>query len=179
MKNVFFPINLFVTCFIFMKLLFVINNALRDVVCDKFVYLYTVNIFWKKYFEIKIPSWERKTLFYINNLFIYFLYVRDKMYIHAVFTWLTTPISSVHECTLFVISYAYSGKPVVINDAMANWTAPEVFSFSFFKSLYHGEMANCQFFPYKTEFQSLQDVFDMSADRAMMEKGTKPWYVGW
>ncbi|KAL6260275.1 hypothetical protein P5V15_007807 [Pogonomyrmex californicus] len=81
--------------------------------------------------------------------------------------------------TSFEQRYAYSGKPVVISDAMVNWTAPKVFSFSFFKTLYHGEEANCQFFPYKTEFRSLQDVFDMSASRATMEKGTKPWYVGW
>ncbi|CAK9814733.1 hypothetical protein ANTPLA_LOCUS8320 [Anthophora plagiata] len=47
------------------------------------------------------------------------------------------------------------------------------------KSLYDGEDANCQFFPYKTEFKSLQDVFDMNADRSSLEKGTKPWYVGW
>ncbi|XP_024889016.1 uncharacterized protein LOC112465619 [Temnothorax curvispinosus] len=81
--------------------------------------------------------------------------------------------------TIFEQRYAYSGKPVVISDAMANWTAPKVFSFSFFKTLYDGAEASCQFFPYKTEFRSLQDVFDMSADRAMMEKGTTPWYVGW
>lgn len=79
----------------------------------------------------------------------------------------------------FANSYAYSGKPVVITDAMMNWTAPKVFSFSFLKTLYHGEDANCQFFPYKTEFHSLQDVFDMSDSRATMAKGTKPWYVGW
>ncbi|XP_012538594.1 uncharacterized protein LOC105837941 [Monomorium pharaonis] len=82
--------------------------------------------------------------------------------------------------TIFEQRYAYSGKPVVISDAMANWTASEVFSFAFFKTLYDGgEQANCQFFPYKTEFRSLQDVFNMSANRAMMEKGTTPWYVGW
>ncbi|XP_053999008.1 uncharacterized protein LOC128887299 isoform X1 [Hylaeus anthracinus] len=75
--------------------------------------------------------------------------------------------------------YAYSGRPVVITDAMTNWTAPKVFSFSFFKSLYDGEDANCQFFPYKTEFKSLQDVFDMDANRSLLENGTKPWYVGW
>lgn len=62
---------------------------------------------------------------------------------------------------------------------MTNWTATTVFSFTFFKSLYDGEDANCQFFPYKTEFKSLQDVFDMSASRSLLEKGTKPWYVGW
>lgn len=67
----------------------------------------------------------------------------------------------------------------MITDAMINWTATETFSFSFFKSLYDGEDANCQFFPYKTEFKSLQDVFDMSASRSLLEEGTKPWYVGW
>ncbi|XP_076243155.1 uncharacterized protein LOC143184654 [Calliopsis andreniformis] len=75
--------------------------------------------------------------------------------------------------------YAYSGRPVVVTDAMSNWTAPEVFSFLFFKSLYDGEDANCQFFPYKTGFQSLQDVFDMSTSRSLLEEGTEPWYVGW
>ncbi|CAK9799342.1 hypothetical protein ANTQUA_LOCUS1995 [Anthophora quadrimaculata] len=75
--------------------------------------------------------------------------------------------------------YAYSGRPVVITDATINWTATKVFSFPFFKSLYDGEDANCQFFPYKTEFKSLQDVFDMNVDRSSLEKGTKPWYVGW
>ncbi|XP_060815186.1 uncharacterized protein LOC132906740 [Bombus pascuorum] len=80
---------------------------------------------------------------------------------------------------IFEERYAYSGRPVVITDAMTNWTAMETFSFSFFKSLYDGEDANCQFFPYKTEFKSLQDVFDMSASRSLLEKGTKPWYVGW
>lgn len=67
----------------------------------------------------------------------------------------------------------------MVTDAMTNWTAPEVLSFSFFKSLYDGEDGNCQFFPYNTEFQSLRDVFDMSTSRSMLEKGTEPWYVGW
>jgi len=79
-------------------------------------------------------------------------------------------------------SYAYSGKPAVVTDAMANWTAPEVFSFAFLRTLYRGERASsgrCQFFPYKTEFQSLRDVFEMSDERASLDKGTEPWYVGW
>ncbi|XP_033342463.2 uncharacterized protein LOC117229780 [Megalopta genalis] len=75
--------------------------------------------------------------------------------------------------------YAYSGRPVVVTDATTNWTAPGIFSFAFFKSLYDGENANCQFFPYKTGFKGLQDVFNMSASRSLLEKGTEPWYVGW
>ncbi|CAL7940418.1 unnamed protein product [Xylocopa violacea] len=87
-------------------------------------------------------------------------------------------ISNVDPAT-FEQRYAYSGRPVVVTDAMANWTATTKFSFAFFKSLYDGEDANCQFFPYKTEFKSLQDVFEMSESRASLEEGTKPWYVGW
>ncbi|XP_015186824.1 PREDICTED: uncharacterized protein LOC107071907 [Polistes dominula] len=79
---------------------------------------------------------------------------------------------------VFEERYAYSGRPVVIMDAMINWTAPKIFSYSFFKSLYEGEQAGCQFFPYKTEFRSLQDVFNMSTSRSLLQAGTKPWYVG-
>lgn len=75
--------------------------------------------------------------------------------------------------------YAYSGRPVVVVDATINWTATEVFSFPFFKSLYDGVDADCQFFPYRTEFKSLQDVLDMGTDRSLLERGTEPWYVGW
>lgn len=75
--------------------------------------------------------------------------------------------------------YAYSGRPVVVVDAAINWTATEVFSFPFFKSLYEGVDGNCQFFPYRTEFKSLREVFEMSAGRSLLEKGTEPWYVGW
>lgn len=70
----------------------------------------------------------------------------------------------------------------MVTDAMANWTALEVFSFAFLKTLYHGEKADssrCQFFPYQTEFRDLRDVFEMSNDRASLGKHTKPWYVGW
>ncbi|KAK2588496.1 hypothetical protein KPH14_001077 [Odynerus spinipes] len=81
--------------------------------------------------------------------------------------------------TYFEERYAYSGRPVVVTDAMVNWTAPKMFTYSFFKSLYDGEQANCQFFPYKTEFRNLQDVFNMSDSRSLLESGTKPWYVGW
>ncbi|XP_046620673.1 uncharacterized protein LOC124305371 [Neodiprion virginianus] len=80
---------------------------------------------------------------------------------------------------LFELRYAYSGQPVVVTDATTNWTAPKVFSFAFFKSLYEGQEADCQFFPYKTEFKSLREVFNMSTSRALQLAGTKPWYIGW
>ncbi|KAJ8303305.1 hypothetical protein KUTeg_019701 [Tegillarca granosa] len=82
--------------------------------------------------------------------------------------------------------YAYSAVPVIITDASKNWTAPNVFSFEFFKSLYskgspalENTLSECQFFPYKTNFNNLGEVFQMSDDRAKMKDGSEPWYIGW
>ena len=37
--------------------------------------------------------------------------------------------------------------------------------------------SDCQFFPYKTNFNSLGEVLQMSKER---EEGKgKPWYIGW
>ncbi|XP_072024428.1 bifunctional arginine demethylase and lysyl-hydroxylase PSR-like [Amphiura filiformis] len=86
----------------------------------------------------------------------------------------------------FVKYYAYSGHPVVITDATVNWTANSHFTFNFFKSIYDkespvldGEDENCQFFPYKTKFENLGEVFQMSASRSMLTDGSDPWYIGW
>ena len=74
----------------------------------------------------------------------------------------------------------------MITGATKNWTAPDVFSYDFFKRLYskdspalYGSGEKCQFFPYKTNFYSLHDVFQMSDDRAQLKDGTEPWYIGW
>ena len=61
----------------------------------------------------------------------------------------------------------------------------DVFNFNYFKKLYNKyedaydvqEQGSCQFFAYKTDFGSLEDVFLMSKRRAAL-KG-KPWYIGW
>ncbi|KAJ9579290.1 hypothetical protein L9F63_024603, partial [Diploptera punctata] len=80
--------------------------------------------------------------------------------------------------------YAYTGRPVVITDAMENWTAQHVFSFQFFKGIYEESFEyssvqlGCQFFPYETEFTQLREVFNMSDERASMRDGTQPWYIG-
>lgn len=86
----------------------------------------------------------------------------------------------------FVRKYAYTAVPVLIKDATQNWTAMRNFSFDFFKNLYTTTKdaltvieEECQFFPYKTEFETLADVFNMSAERANFTPGEKPWYVGW
>ncbi|XP_069166246.1 uncharacterized protein [Procambarus clarkii] len=80
--------------------------------------------------------------------------------------------------------YAYSGRPVVVTDGQKNWTAPETFSFDFFKSIYADDSPvlenferDCQFFPYQTEFRNLRHVFNMSSERVQMRGD--PWYIGW
>ncbi|XP_066997152.2 uncharacterized protein [Anabrus simplex] len=81
--------------------------------------------------------------------------------------------------------YAYTGTPVVVTDAMVNWTAQHVFTFDFFKEVYEQSveygsvMLGCQFFPYETEFMDLREALNMSEDRAHLRDGTKPWYIGW
>ncbi|XP_062620012.1 uncharacterized protein LOC134281590 [Saccostrea cucullata] len=86
----------------------------------------------------------------------------------------------------FVKKYAYTAVPVLIKDATHNWTAMTNFSFDFFKNVYtktKGALTTideeCQFFPYKTEFETLGEVFNMSAERANFTAGEKPWYIGW
>jgi hypothetical protein len=86
----------------------------------------------------------------------------------------------------FLEKYAYSGRPVVITDGAKGWPAADVFSFEFFKELYGPDSPNldpygdrdCQFFPYQTNFESLNEVFDMSEERQNGVVG-KPWYIGW
>lgn len=97
--------------------------------------------------------------------------------------------------------YAHTGKPVIVEDGTRNWTAPQVFNFDYFKKLYvktdlDNSQNDCQFFPYKTEFKSLREVFNMSEERSRwvesmqkseglsflfyrLQPGTEPWYVGW
>lgn len=76
-------------------------------------------------------------------------------------------------------SYAYTGRPVVVKDALVNWTAKDTFTYDFFGRLYdtYGSAERsdrCQFFPYKTEFHSLRQALSMSKERM-----DKPWYFGW
>ena len=84
----------------------------------------------------------------------------------------------------FVTKYAYSGRPVVVIDAAKNWSATERFNFTFFKELfeknkdaYRVNEDECQFFPYRTEFTSLEQAMNMSKDRSEWKE--KPWYFGW
>ncbi|XP_071106691.1 uncharacterized protein [Haliotis cracherodii] len=86
----------------------------------------------------------------------------------------------------FVEKYAYSKVPVLIKEGTTNWTAMETFSYQFFKQLYTGTKGalvsveeECQFFPYKTEFATLEEALNMTDERAALQPGEDPWYFGW
>lgn len=81
----------------------------------------------------------------------------------------------------------YSDKPIVVRGATKRWKAMTAFSFAFFRDLYRnvsGALKNnrdyCQFFKYKTDFQDLENFFDMPETRAeMTDAAARTWYVGW
>ncbi|XP_026479362.1 uncharacterized protein LOC113385738 [Ctenocephalides felis] len=84
----------------------------------------------------------------------------------------------------FEDKFAYSGAPVIVQDATDSWLATSKFSYEFFKNLYSSTSntrtsRDCQFFPYETEFENLYQVFNMSTERSLLKPGTKPWYIGW
>lgn len=87
--------------------------------------------------------------------------------------------------TEFEQSYAYNGRPVIVTDATKNWSATSVFDFRYIQQLYRSADAvsddgmHCQFFPYKTEFRSLQEALSIPDGRVNYEHGTRPWYFGW
>jgi hypothetical protein len=86
----------------------------------------------------------------------------------------------------FSSKYAYTAVPVLIKDATKTWTAMDTFSYDFFKKLYLNisdafevTEEECQFFPYNTDFESLEDAFNMTDDRAHFKEGEDTWYFGW
>ena len=84
----------------------------------------------------------------------------------------------------FAANYAYTGRPVVVVDGAKNWSAIDRFNFTFFKELfdknkdaYRVNEEECQFFPYRTDFFSLEQAMNMSKERS--EWKAEPWYFGW
>jgi len=81
--------------------------------------------------------------------------------------------------------YAYSGRPVIVTDAMTNWSALQTFNFEFFHGIYSRDSPalisgeDCQFFPYESGFHNLSEVFHMTSERANLDNGSEPWYIGW
>lgn len=85
----------------------------------------------------------------------------------------------------FYNKYAKTSKPLIVKGGAEAWPATKLFTFDFFKHIHQktdmnkGNKRNCQFFPYKTEFKHLDEVFNMSKERAELAAGEKNWYVGW
>lgn len=83
----------------------------------------------------------------------------------------------------FVKHHAYNGRPVLFKGGVKHWSALETFSYDYFKEVYDEEALlefdnkECQFFGYKTNFRTLEDVFRMSKKRQMFKKDQ--WYIGW
>lgn len=73
---------------------------------------------------------------------------------------------------------AYSAQPLLVKNAVQNWTALNQFNLNFFRELFLQKEENvqtdCQFFPFRTKFLRLEDILsskDIEYD--------KSWYIGW
>lgn len=82
--------------------------------------------------------------------------------------------------------FAYSSKPIVIQQAFLHWPALNIFSLKYFKSLYNQTEdgyksvdEECQFLHFKSDFISIVDVFSMSEERSINPNSDVSWYVGW
>ncbi|CAG0898022.1 unnamed protein product, partial [Cyprideis torosa] len=76
--------------------------------------------------------------------------------------------------------------PVVVTDAMQNWTAKNAFSYEYFKELFHQPGVIDEFFKYRSSFLSpIKDIrnievaFNLDPDRVALKPGYEPWYFGW
>lgn len=84
----------------------------------------------------------------------------------------------------FMRNYAYTSRPILVEGAVLNWSAVEVFSYDFFKELYMSrpesleeDNSRGQFFAYSSNIGSLQDLFSLPSEVASMQ--SEKWYIGW
>lgn len=82
--------------------------------------------------------------------------------------------------------YAYSSAPIILKNAVSHWPATSQLNYTFLKDLYlrtpgalESVQEDCQFLHFKSNFMNLNQVFEMSDDRAHMKPGEQPWYIGW
>lgn len=83
--------------------------------------------------------------------------------------------------------YAYTGQPMVVKGSTTHWSALKRFNFEFFKKIYteipdayQSVEEECQFFPFKTKFLRLDQVFSMTqSEMNMTDPNGTPWYIGW
>ena len=84
----------------------------------------------------------------------------------------------------FIRNHAYTARPILVVGAVSNWSALEVFSYDYFKSLYlkspqslDEDNDSGQFFAYSSNIHDLKDLFSLPSEVATME--TEKWYIGW
>lgn len=84
----------------------------------------------------------------------------------------------------FMRNYAYTSRPILVVGAVLNWSAVDVFSYEYFKSLYmdspeslEEDNSRGQFFAYSSNIHDLKDLFSLPSEVASME--TEKWYIGW
>ena len=84
----------------------------------------------------------------------------------------------------FIRNYAYAGRPILVEGAVSNWSALQVFSYDYFKSIYRSRPSsleeddlNGQFFSYSSNIHGLKDFFSLPQDMVSMK--TEKWYIGW
>lgn len=84
----------------------------------------------------------------------------------------------------FIRNYAYTGKPLLVEGAVSNWSALHVFSYDYFKSIYDSspssldeDDSNGQFFSYSSSIYNLKHFFSLPRDMVSMK--TEKWYIGW
>ena len=84
----------------------------------------------------------------------------------------------------FIRNYAYTSKPILVVGAVSNWSALDVVSYDYFKSIYMDSLDSLevdhdsgQFFAYGSNIRDLKDLFSLPSDVATMK--TEKWYIGW
>lgn len=84
----------------------------------------------------------------------------------------------------FIRNYAYTSRPILVVGAVSHWSALDVFSYDYFKSLYMNSQEalqedhdSGQFFAYSSNIRDLKGLFSLPSDMATME--TEKWYIGW
>ena len=80
--------------------------------------------------------------------------------------------------------YAFTGLPVVVQGGARNWTALDTYSVKYFKDIYSERKGSfkrldeeCQFMPYFTKWDTLEEALGMSDEMASLQGDH--WYIGW
>lgn len=142
-------------------------------------------LYFMKMFADKVLNIElEKEICLLPNVELYLDLFRPPVNCSVCEHFATIDVVSGLSKEVFLEKYAYTARPVVIRDGCKNWSALSHFTYDFFKNMYPPNSPvlqsvdrDCQFFPYRTNFESLGEVFNMSKSKADMEGD--PWYIGW